>query len=86
MLIELSNAAFDHVSTSFDDSEDSFNFTDNDGDYMFLSFCKVIASTITEQPKANVIIEKRDSLYIPAEIGGKYDTLITSPPYPNRIS
>ena len=31
MVIALSNAAFNHVSTSFDDSEDSFDFTDENG-------------------------------------------------------
>lgn len=86
MVIALSNAAFNHVSTSFDDSEDSLDFTDEDGNYLLMSFCEMIANTISEQPKAKVIVEKRDSMYIPAEMGGKYDTLITSPPYPNRIS
>ena len=86
MIIALSNASFNHVSTSFDDSEDSFDFTDENGNNLFMSFCEMIADTIAKQPKAKVIIEKRDSMYIPAEICGKYDTLITSPPYPNRIS
>ena len=86
MVIALSNTAFNHVSTSFDNSEDSFDFTDEDGNYLFMSFCRMIATTITEQPKAKVIVEERDSMYIPAEMSGRYDTLITSPPYPNRIS
>lgn len=86
MIIELSNAAFNHVSTSFSDSEDNFGFTDEDGNTMFLSICEMIANTISEQPKVNVRIEKRNSMYIPAEMRGQYDTLITSPPYPNRIS
>ena len=86
MVIALSNVAFNHISTSFDDSGDSFDFTDEYGNIMFLSICEMIANTISEYPKANVLIEKRDSMYIPAEIRGQYDTLITSPPYPNRIS
>lgn len=86
MVIALSNAAFNHVSTSFDDSEDCFDFTDETGKVMFLSFVEMIANTITEQPKINAHIEKRDSMNISSQISGQYDTLITSPPYPNRIS
>ena len=86
MIIELSNAAFNHVSTSFDGSDDNDNFTDDDGNLLFLSFCEMVANTIIEQPEAGVLIEKRDSMYIPSQISGQYDTLITSPPYPNRIS
>ena len=86
MVIALSNVAFNHVSTSFNDSEDSFDFTDDNGNYLLMSLCEMIADTISEQPKAKVIIEKRDSMYIPVEMISKYDTLITSPPYPNRIS
>jgi DNA modification methylase len=86
LVIALSNVAFNHVSTSFDDSKDNCEFTDNDGNNLFLSICEMIANTISEQPKAHVIIENKDSRYIPAEMTGKFDTLITSPPYPNRIS
>ena len=86
MVISLSNAAFNHVSTSFDDSGDSFDFIDEDGNDLFMSFCEMLANTIIEQPKAKVIVEQRDSMYIPVEMRWKYDTLITSPPYPNRIS
>ena len=86
MVIALSNAAFNHVSTSFNDSEDSHDFTDDNGNCLFMSICEMIANTISKQPKAKVIVEQRDSMYIPGEMGGKYDTLITSPPYPNRIS
>lgn len=86
MVIALSNVAFNHISTSFSGSEDSCNFTDEDGNSMLLSFCKMIADTITEQPRASVLIENRDSIHIPNEISGQFDTVITSPPYPNRIS
>lgn len=87
MIIALSNAAFNHVSTSFDSSEtDTSDFTDEAGNALFLSFCEMIANTAAEQPRADVFIEKRDSRSIPATISGQFDTLITSPPYPNRIS
>ncbi len=86
MIIELSNAAFNHVSTSFEDSDDNFDFTDEDGNTLFLSISEMIVNTISEQPKVKARIEKRNSMYIPAKMRGQYDTLITSPPYPNRIS
>ena len=86
MIIALSNAAFNHVSTSFYDSEDSDDFTDEDGNILFMSFCEMIVETISEQPKASVLIDNRDSMDVSDDIIGKFDTLITSPPYPNRIS
>ena len=86
MVIALSNVAFNHISTSFNGSNDSHDFTDKEGNFMLSSFCKMIADTITEQPRASVLIENRDSIHLPAELSGKFDTIITSPPYPNRIS
>ncbi len=86
LVIALSNATFNHISTSFNGSEDSCDFTDEEGNSMFLLFCQMIADTITEQPIASALIENRDSIYLPDEIIGQFDTVITSPPYPNRIS
>ena len=85
-IIELSNAAFDHVSTSFKDSSDALKFSDLDGNLMFCSFCDMIIDTVRRQPQVLSSIQKQDSMFIPAEIAGEYDTIITSPPYPNRIS
>ena len=85
-IIELSNAAFNHVSTSFRDGKDALEFSDQDGNFIFCSFCDMIMDTVRRQPRVLSSIQKQDSMFIPAEIEGKYDTIITSPPYPNRIS
>lgn len=86
LVIELSNAAFNHVSTSFQDGEESGDFSYENGNALFLSLCKMITETVANQPKGKVEVMVQDSMYIPKEMKGKYDTLITSPPYPNRIS
>lgn len=86
LVIELSNAAFNHVSTSFQDGEESFDFSYEDGNTLFLSLCKMITDTVANQPKGKVEVMVQDSMFIPQEMKDKYDTLITSPPYPNRIS
>lgn len=86
LVISLSNTTFNHVSTSFDNVEDNFDFSDENGNLLFLSLCEMIMNTVTSQPKTKSVIQQQDSMYIPAEMNGQYDTLITSPPYPNRIS
>lgn len=85
-IIALSNASFNHVSTSFSDSEDDGSFTYDDGNNIFLSFCKMIEDTVVVQPEKKVEIYKQNSMFISANMKDKYDTIITSPPYPNRIS
>lgn len=85
-VIALSNAAFNHVSTSFHDNEDDNSFTYLEGNIKFASFCDMIQNTITIQPQKSVRIEKQNSMYLPSETQECFDTIITSPPYPNRIS
>ena len=86
-IIELSNAAFNHISTSFkENNETSDGFTNDIGDLLFLKSCEMINNTLKEQPKADVFIKKQNSLNIPTDMINGYDTVITSPPYPNRIS
>ena len=85
-VIALSNAAFNHVSTSFNDNEDDDTFTYSEGNIMFVSFCNMINKTIAVQPKERAIIYKHNSMCIPSETQERFDTIITSPPYPNRIS
>ncbi len=86
LVISLSNAAFNHVSTSFQDGDERHVFSDDEGNSLFLSVCNMIVDTISIQPKGKIKIYNQDSMYIPKETKEQYDTLITSPPYPNRIS
>ena len=84
-VIELSNAAFNHVSTSFKDAEDS-QFLFDEAKIMFINICKMIAHGASIQPLESSKILLHDSRSIPNEYFDIYDTVITSPPYPNRIS
>ncbi len=85
IIIELSNAAFNHVSTSFKESNDvlfSFEF----GKEMYLSICQMVARGASIQPLVSSKIFLQDARNLPNKYIGTYDTVITSPPYPNRIS
>lgn len=86
VLIELSNAAFNHVSTSFADKEDDNSFSDDEGNIVFLTLCQMVYDTALVQPKESAAILQNDSTYIDDSFFSQYDTIITSPPYPNRIS
>ena len=85
IVIELSNAAFNHVSTSFKDGNEGF-FSIDIAKEAFISVCEMVAKGALLQPRATSKVLLYDSRSIPAECYGAYDTVITSPPYPNRIS
>lgn len=85
IVIELSNAAFNHVSTSFKETDDSIFSTDV-GKNTFLSICNMVAHGASIQPLVSAKVLHHDARSIPEEYLGTYDTVITSPPYPNRIS
>lgn len=85
-VIELSNAAFNHVSTSFNVPNENDNFSFADGKICFSTICDAIAKTATHQPIIEPEIFCADSMNVDSCDTGKFDTVITSPPYPNRIS
>ncbi len=86
-IIELSNITFNHISTSFSDSTSIKNkFNSDIGDMFFLKSCEMIKNTLEEQPKVISFVKNQNSLNIPVDMTDNYDTVITSPPYPNRIS
>lgn len=84
-IIELSNAAFNHISTSFKDNDNAF-FSIEAAKEAFVSICEMVAKGALSQPCAVSKVILHDSRSIPAECAERYDTVITSPPYPNRIS
>lgn len=86
LIIELSNVAFNHVSTSFQDGDEIEKFSYKDGNSLLLSLCNMVIDTVADQPKVRAEVMMQNSMSIPKEMKGRYDTLITSPPYPNRIS
>lgn len=85
MLIAVSNAAFNHVSTSFRQSAQDMAFDEDGAKAQFLSICATIAETLQIQPAVRAEIYRADSIALREE-GPTFDTVITSPPYPNRIS
>ena len=84
-LIEISNAAFNHVSTSFTEKA-ADDFEKQSAIDFFLSVCSMIAKTAKIQPTVTPTVYHCDSKKIPFELTNAFDTVITSPPYPNRIS
>ena len=85
IVIELSNASFNHVSTSFKEMDDSIFLMDI-GKETYLSICNMVAHGARIQPLASSKVLHHDARSIPKEYNDKFDTVITSPPYPNRIS
>lgn len=92
-MIASSNAAFNHQSMSFKDQdtrqiplaldETSAKVLDR-----FLADVSVVSSTAADNPTGPIRIEQTDARGAgPLDIGeGSFDLLITSPPYPNRMS
>jgi len=86
VIIELSNASFNHVSTSFSDGSENVYY-DGLGEELFMSVCEMIADTAKISPKVASKVYNRDSKdLLTLDMLASYDTVITSPPYPNRIS
>jgi DNA modification methylase len=89
LIIELSNAAFNHQSMSFRENDthqlplfknqDKFNL-------VFLRALKQVLNSASHNPIVRPEILKCDSRFLECKISKKFDLLVTSPPYPNRMS
>jgi hypothetical protein len=89
LLIKLSNAAFNHQSMSFKEKNtQQLNFLPEDFDFdkMFLSELGTVLFSARENPGQTSKIIKGDARNLDSFISTRFDLLITSPPYPNRIS
>lgn len=89
ILIRLSNAAFNHQSMSFrekDTSQGALFAHIPDFPGMFREEMNCIFKSAYENPPGESDILLGDSRRISSLVSKKYDLLITSPPYPNRIS
>jgi len=82
LVIDCSAADFNHISVSF--KEETQNYEKSILISMFLERLNVIINSAKEKLTGNVQIFLNDSRYL--EVPEKYDLIITSPPYPNRIS
>lgn len=93
-MMSLSNAAFNHQSMSFKDPDVAkqlrLGFDEGDGVFVnqFLLDVRTVADGAADNPEADVQIERVDArgLAGPSVDKGSFDLLITSPPYPNRMS
>jgi hypothetical protein len=88
-VIEWSNAAFNHQSMSFKDVSEPSLFDEQEDDELLAGFSRTVSQVLdgaaTHLP-GNTIIREGDSRQIPEPQQGLYDCVITSPPYPNRMS
>lgn len=82
LVIDCSAADFNHISVSF--KEETQDFGSEIFKTMFLERLRVIVNSAKNRLEGNVNIYLSDSRYL--EVPEKYDLVITSPPYPNRIS
>lgn len=89
LVIKLSNAAFNHQSMSFkmgDNGQKELFTTTPDFGRHFLDEMESVLSAAENNPSGVGRIVQGDSRNVASCVTGKFDLLITSPPYPNRIS
>jgi hypothetical protein len=85
-LIKLSNAAFNHQSMSFrDDRQIGFDIG-LDAAALFREDVNFVLAGAAENPAGSCDITQGDARDIPKATDRKFDLLITSPPYVNRMS
>ena len=87
-LIEWSNAAFNHQSMSFKD-EPSQRAITGDIEAIGESFQETVRNICSDARtplRGQVAVFREDSRALREASGGQYNLLMTSPPYPNRIS
>lgn len=83
LIIETSSAAFNHVSMSFQDDVTTFNIREIS--VLFMEILEKILESASENPNGSVEVLHFDARN-EEQSGRLYDRVITSPPYPNRIS
>lgn len=95
LVISLSNAAFNHQSISFKDK--AMTSTKTERQPILFDYSPTLADiaraegqevfhSASDNPKGKAIVLSGDSRYLSTVVSGEYDLLITSPPYPNRMS
>ena len=87
-LIQWSNAAFNHQSMSFKEPQNTL-FDDYEEELLLGEFIKnafTIVDTASQEIKGHVNVIQTDARCVPKPENDQYDCVITSPPYPNRMS
>ncbi len=85
-LIATSNAAFNHQSMSFKDSEQISLALDIDATQIFSDDTHFVLNGAAENPGGNASVVLGDARNVAAAVHGKFDLVVTSPPYANRMS
>ncbi|MBN2004848.1 MAG: SAM-dependent methyltransferase [Anaerolineae bacterium] len=89
LIISWSNAAFNHQSLSFkeNDGQQLSLFDEEQQIYAhFVEWVDDLTRAAEEPLSGKVTVRQADSRCIPQPQQGEYDGVITSPPYPNRMS
>ena len=85
-LIALSNAAFNHQSMSFKDDGQAAFALDHDMAGVFVEDVRFVLNGAADNPDGFGQVILGDSRNISAALDGRFDLVITSPPYANRMS
>lgn len=87
-VITLSNAAFNHQSISFKETDKSPALfeVDRNRSEVFRKELSIVLEGAADNPRIEPIVVTGDARQSSRFLKGKYDIIITSPPYPNRIS
>lgn len=86
--IKLSNAAFNHQSMSFKNTDHTptlFEMKRDNAD-IFRKELAVVLEGAADNPRSQSTVVTGDARQASRFLTGRYDMVITSPPYPNRIS
>lgn len=90
IVIETSNAAFNHQSMSFKADSGQLSLFDRDDEGLwserFFNLVKDMTDSASQALPGSVNVLQGDARQIPLPSHRLYDAVITSPPYPNRMS
>ena len=85
-LIQMSNARFNHQSLSFQSARENQPGLFGDVGSMFLEDVRHVIDTTGQNPTGHASVVWGDAKNLASVINGRYDAVITSPPYANRMS
>lgn len=85
-MIAVSNAAFNHQSMSFKDDVQSLLPLGQDMAELFSADVQFVLRGAAENPVGSCAVLLGDSRELSSAVDGKFDCVVTSPPYANRMS
>ena len=85
-MIEVSNAAFNHQSMSFADPSAAQHYTRETCLDLFRHYGRLVSESLLPNPRGRGKVVLGDSRGLHEVLDRKYDLMVTSPPYPNRMS